>query len=68
MTFFTWTTGNENGGADIKNSVKGDSISFQDWVDRKGERKQEICGQEGRRRRAPLPSNRRKNLGLHQGR
>lgn len=68
MRFFTWTTGNENGAADIKNSVKGDSMGFQDWVDRKGERKQEICEQEGRRRRAPLSSNRRKNFGLHKGR
>lgn len=68
MRFFTWTTRNVKGGADLKNSVKGDSMSLQDWVDRTGERKQEICGQEGRRRRAPLPPNRRKNLGLCKGR
>lgn len=54
MCFFTWTTGSEKRGADFKNSVKGESMCFQDWVYENGERKQEICGQERRRRRVSM--------------
>lgn len=41
MCFFTWTVGSEKKGADFKNSVKGDSMHLQGWVD---ERKEEIYG------------------------